>query len=671
MTFNTLFKTGLCLLCLYSFTERASAQEEKDKCHVTDDKKALALYEKGCDNKKYKREERIDFLTKATEADPEYVDAYYKLASIQVILANLHQNPYDGALPYFKKVIEICPSFHSDPFYYVGYTYYVNEKYAEAIPFLQKYLDFKSDDPKKFNKDFEFFQSNAAQMIRFGKIYDELKKNIVPFDPKPVKGVCTDRDEYLGLISPDNERMYFTRRQAEISMQAYQSDRQTENFMYATRGANGEFDGGHKMPSPFNTYPNQGGATISIDNKHMYFTIGKDDGGDKPNFDIYTCDRGDGFWGEIKNCGAPLNDPNSWDSQPSISANGKILYFASDRPGGFGGSDIWMSRKKADGTWDVPVNCGPKINTKGEEKTPFIHSDSETLYFSSDGLPGVGGQDIFYVRKDDKGQWEDPKNIGIPINTGGDDVGFFVSTDGHYGYLASNQRFNGGGMGGYDIYYFELYEKARPQKVAFVRGEVKNEEGKPAGNIKVEIKSANSKTKTEVVVDTITGQYSAVVNMRKKEDFIITVKKEGAAFSSQLVSADSASSKPKQLNLEVKKVVMGSAYTLNNLYYRSNSSELEGRSKVVLEEFAAYLKDNPKIRIEIRGHTDNVGDAKTNMGLSTDRALTVYETLEGLGVPKAQLSAYKGFGSTQPLADNGTEGGRSKNRRTEFFVLGN
>ncbi|HXC04786.1 MAG TPA: OmpA family protein, partial [Bacteroidia bacterium] len=386
------------------------------------------------------------------------------------------------------------------------------------------------------------------------------------------------------------------------------------------------------------------------------------------NFDIYYCDLIDGKWGEIKNCGPVINDKTAWDSQPSISADGQTLYFASDRPGGYGGSDIWTSHKKKDGSWDTPVNLGPTINTAGEEKTPFIHSDSETLYFSSDGLPGFGGQDIFYVRKDDKGAWEEPKNIGSPINTPNADVGFFVSTDGHYGYFASNQKQKNQGPGGYDIYSFELYEKARPQKVAFVRGQVKMEEGKPKGDLKVEIKSANSKTKTEVVLDTISGSYAAVVNMKKKEDFIITVKKSGAAFSSQLVSADSIGSRPKKMDLEVKTVQQGAAYPINNLYYRTNSAELEGRSKIVLEEFAAYLKENPQLKVEIYGHTDNVGDPKSNLGLSTDRALTVYDMLEKFGVSKNQLVSFKGFGSAKPVADNATEAGRAKNRRTEFFV---
>jgi outer membrane protein OmpA-like peptidoglycan-associated protein len=646
-------------------------QDEKDKCHHADSKKALELYEKGCDNKKYKREDRINFLTKATEEDPEYVEAYYKLATIALTVANLHQESYKSTVANFLKVIEICPGFHSDPYYYVGFNYYEEENYPEAIKYLQKYLDFKDDDPKKYSKDFEFFQSNAGQMIRYAKVYDDLKKNIVPFDPKPVPGICTSKDEYLGIITPDDEQMYFIRRGLASSFGLpYQTDKLVETFCFAQRDKIGHFNEGEKMPAPFNTFENQGGATVSIDNQHLFFTIGKDEGGDNPNFDIYYCDKVDGEWGEIKNCGAPINDPKAWDSQPSISADGKTLYFASDRPGGYGGSDIWMSHKKPDGKWDVPVNLGPKINTKGEEKTPFIHSDSETLYFSSDGLPGVGGQDIFYVRKDEKGAWEDPKNIGIPINTAADDLGFFVSTDGHYGYFASNLPQKNQGMGGYDIYSFELYEKARPQKVAFVKGDLKMEEGKTAGKVKIEIKSTNSKTKTEVVIDTITGHYAAVVNMKKKEDFIITVKKEGAAFSSQLVSADSVSAKPRQVDMDLKAVTPGSAYTLNNIYYRSNSAELEGRSRIVLEEFALYLKENPGIKIEIYGHTDNVGDPKSNQSLSGDRALTVYETLEKMGVPKNQLVAFKGFGATQPIADNSTDAGKAKNRRTEFFVVG-
>jgi outer membrane protein OmpA-like peptidoglycan-associated protein len=668
-TLNRILLSGMSVLL---FNAHSFSQEEKDKCHHAEDKKAISNYEKGIDNKKYKRDERIDFLNKAIEIDPEYVEAYYKLGVIQVLLADLSKGVYKGVIAPFSKVIELCPTFHSDPFYYVGFAYYEEENYPEAVKYLQKYIDFKDEDPKKYNKNFEFFQSNAAQMIKYGKVYDELKKNIVPFDPKPVPGICTEKDEYLGIITLDDQQMYFTRRgKAVLKGKAWETTQLEEMFCYSIRDEHGNFDAGQKLPKPFNEESNQGGATLSSDNKHLFFTIGKDEGGEIQNFDIYTCDGGIGAWGPIKNLGAPVNDPKSWDSQPSISADGKTLYFSSDRPGGYGGADIWVTTKQKDGSWGVPANLGPKINTKGEEKTPFIHSDSETLYFSSDGLPGVGGQDIFYVRKDEKGAWEEPKNIGIPINTPADDVGLFVSTDGHYGYFASNLPQKNPGMGGYDIYSFELYEKARPQKVAFIKGELKNEDGKPPQNMKVEIKSANSKTKTEVLIDSATGSYSAVVNMKKKEDFIITVKKEGAAFTSQLVVADSVSAKPRQVNLEVKTMTPGAAYTLNNLYYRSNSAELEGRSKIVLEEFASYLKENPHVKIEIHGHTDNVGDAKTNLGLSTDRALTVYETLEKFGVAKTQLIAYKGFGATKPIADNASENGRSKNRRTEFFVVGN
>ncbi len=660
------------VVVLHAQDDKAS-EEVKLKCDERGtDKAASEYYDKGCDNKKYKREERIAFLLKATELDPEYLDAWWKLASIQITVANLHNDSYKPAIPYLLKVIELCPTYHSDPFYYVGYNYYLEENYPEAIKYLQKYIDFKEEDPKKYNKEFEFFLSNSKDMIKYAKIYEDLKKNIVPFDPHPVKGVCTPKDEYLGIITPDNEEMYFVRRGPATANknQIYQTDKLEETFSYSVRGSNGEFNAGNMMPRPFNTYDNQGGATVSIDNQHMYFTIGKDEGGTNPNFDIYYCDKMNGVWGEIKNCGPVINDPNSWDSQPSISADGKTLYFASDRPGGFGGSDIWLSHKKADGNWDIPVNAGPKINTKFEEKTPFIHSDSETLYFSSDGLPGFGGQDIFFVRKDEKGNWEDPKNIGSPINTAGDDVGFFASTDGHLGYFATNKPQKNPGMGGYDIYYFELYEKARPQKVAFVKGDLKLMDGRPVSGAQVEIKSANSKTKTNVVMDTLTGHYSAVVNMKKKEDFIITVKQEGAAFSSHLVSADSVNAKPKNYDLDVKSVLPGSSYTLNNLYYRTNSAELEGQCKIVLEEFASYLKENPSIKIEIYGHTDNVGDEKKNQSLSADRALTVYEALEKLGVPKSQLVAFKGFGSTKPVADNATEAGKAKNRRTEFYVVG-
>jgi outer membrane protein OmpA-like peptidoglycan-associated protein len=657
-------------LFIASFTSYA---QDEAKCQEIDNKKAKKLYEQGID-KKFKKEERLAFLKQAMELEPDYVDANFAFASERLRTLSINEEKYKPVEPYLKKVVEICPKYHSDPYYYLGFIAWEDENYDDCIKYLKQYLDFKDDDEKKFNKDYEALLSQSKQMIRYAKVYSELFKNKVPFDPKPVEGICTEKDEYLPIITSDDEMMLFTRKQPYVNKDmVYETDKEMELFSYANRSkTTGLFNKGQRMPYPFNKNGSEGGATMSIDNKHVFFTSCKDEGGPTINCDIYTADNINGEWTEAKKVEG-INDPIFWDSQPSIASDGKTLYFASDRKGGRGGVDLYVTVKDlATGVWSKPENLGSVINTNADEKSAFIHSDFQTLYFSSDGHPGVGGFDIFFSKKGDDGKWSEPKNIGIPINTNRDDLGFFVSTDGHLGYFASNEpsRSNGKSIGKYDIFSFDLYKEARPDEVAFFRGKIEDHgQGDPKG-FKVEVKDAVTNKITEAMVDTITGNYSVVVNTKTKSDLIITVKKDNYAFSSQLVKKDSLiSAKPVKINMAVDTIKVGKTYTLNNIYYNTNSADLDPSSAVVINEFAEFLKSNPSLKIEVRGHTDNVGDQKSNLALSTDRAFSVRDLLIAKGIEEKRLINFKGYGASVPVADNATEAGRAKNRRTEFVIV--
>ncbi|HEY4797856.1 MAG TPA: OmpA family protein, partial [Bacteroidia bacterium] len=506
-----------------------------------------------------------------------------------------------------------------------------------------------------------------------------------------------DKDEYLPFISPDNEIAFFTRRmKVQFSDRAWDNSQQKEYFCYSERGDDGKFPVGEPMPTPpFNIHYNEGGASITIDNKHLYYTVVEENG----NYDIYKSDFVKGQWTEGKSVGNMINSADSWDSQPSISADGKTLYFASNRPGGYGGVDLWKSEKDEFGNWKPAVNLGPKINTPGDEKSPFLHWDSKTLYFSSgDNEQGytthmnLGGFDIFYSKMDSAGKWMKPKNIGYPINTSGNDVGFFVSSDGKYGYFASNdnQKTLGKSVGGYDLYYFELPKNVRPDEVAIIRGKVTTDSGKAITAVNVELKDVVTKKITKAVVDSATGEYAVASNITKRHDQILIVKKDGYAFSSQLISMkDSAIAKQdstekkssasvppyekspvlKAADIKTDSVKEGKAFTLNNIYFGPSRSDLKDESKFVLDEFVDYMKENSSIAIEIYGHTDNIGNDQDNQNLSSDRAFTVLEYLRAHGVNKDQIKGYKGFGKTKPVASNDTEEGRAKNRRTEFVIV--
>jgi outer membrane protein OmpA-like peptidoglycan-associated protein len=428
--------------------------------------------------------------------------------------------------------------------------------------------------------------------------------------------------------------------------------------MFAKRQQDGEFNPGEPMPLPFNQYVNnnEGGATISKDNRYIFFT--RNDNG---NFDLYYSELIKGNWGEIINLGENVNDKKQWDAQPSLASDGKTLYFATYRDSVFGTSDIYKTVRN-NGKFSVAVPLS--FNTNGNEKSPFIHPDNKTIYFSSDSLPGMGGFDIYMSKKDEDNKWGTPVNLGYPINTEADEVGFFVSTDGHKGYFASNKL---SGSGGYDIYSFDLPDDKKPEKVLFVKGQVKGDDEDIPLAAKIELRNLTTSEVFDVDYDSLTGNYASVVLF--DADYIMTVKKEGYAYNSEYFSkSDSTIQGVVTSDMDVKKMEIGTAYKLNNILFETNSSKLNRSSENIIRDFYGFLKENPKVSVSIHGHTDTEGDAASNMKLSNDRAKAVYDFLIKSGIDQGRLS-YKGFGQTKPLTENATEEGRAQNRRTEFVII--
>ena len=226
------------------------------------------------------------------------------------------------------------------------------------------------------------------------------------------------------------------------------------------------------------------------------------------------------------------------------------------------------------------------------------------------------------------------------------------------------------GVGRYDLFSFDLYKEARPQETTFLRGDVKDKEGNKVAGGQVEITNTVTKEKTLAVVDSAKGTFMVAINLKKKDDILITVKKDDYAFNSKVISIKAAtfSNEPKPLSLELNEAKEGSSFVLNNLYYNTNSADLKSESFIVLDAFAEYLKANSTIHIEVQGHTDNVGAAAANEALSANRAFTVKAYLDEKGIDGKRISA-KGYGPQKPLAENTTEEGKAKNRRTEFLII--
>jgi outer membrane protein OmpA-like peptidoglycan-associated protein len=331
--------------------------------------------------------------------------------------------------------------------------------------------------------------------------------------------------------------------------------------------------------------------------------------------------------------------------------------------GGYGGYDIYRSIQSEAGEWGTPVNLGPLINSTGNEKSPFIHPDGKSLYFSSDGWPGLGGYDIFFSRMKDDGSWSKPRNIGYPINSAEDEVGFFVSTDGTKGFFASNKL---SGKGGWDLYSFELYNDARPDKVLFIKGTVKSESDAEPVKARIELTNIDTKKTAQIPLDSTTGKYVAVTSFNS--DYIMTVKKEGYVYESRYIAKiDSSFKNPAEVNVEIQPIELNKSYRINDIYFGFNSFELTAESKVVLDQLINFLNENLSICIQIQGHTDNIGNDAANLKLSGDRATSVYNYLIEKGIDPRRLT-HQGFGKSMPVATNATEDGRAKNRRTVFVI---
>lgn len=648
---------GFLCLILFLTINSAIAQSEKN-CPEIKNSRADKIYEKGIKAFRQRNySEAIQQLRNTIDIEPEYVDAHFVLGLIYIKESRMSLKT---AKKYFLDVIDLCPDYDPYVYYHLARIYYGAQEYEEAYKLISVFLE----DVDKIDSDEEY--SNAVGIQEYSAFYIEMFNNPVPFDPMPVPGVSTEYDEYLPIISPDNEMALFTRK-FKIPPQKgdmFQSEQFKERFMFSWKEGE-QFDRGRNMPYPFNQKPNEGGATLTIDNKLLFYTIcsyTKDQ--QYFNCDICYSEFKDGAWADIQSISDKVNLNNAWESQPSVTSDGKTIFFVSDREGGYGGYDIYTTNKDKSGCWCEPINLGPIINTAGNEKTPFIHTDSKTLYFSSDGRMGIGGYDIFFSKLNVDGDWIEPENIGYPINSFDDDVGFFVSTNGEHGYFASN-KFEG--IGGWDLYYFELYEDARPEKVLFLKGKLAGVDENAFNKTRIELRNTETRAVTEIEVDTVTGEYVAAVLFNA--DFVMIVKEQGFVQETKYISKiDPRYTEPVNAEVKLEPIEIGKSYRLNDIYFDFNSTELTNESKYVIDEFYEFLNENPGLKISIQGHTDNIGSTEDNLKLSESRAEAVFQYLINIGVDSSRLD-FKGFGEQNPVADNITENGRSLNRRTEFVIV--
>lgn len=616
----------------------------------TTDKKAAKLFEEG--RLYYMKGDLANAeqsFIKAVKIDPKFKEAYLLLGDLGADKKDLA-----SAVANYKMAMEIDPKFFPRANYIIGNIEKKLGHFSEAEKYYRLYLEHADDTAN--------FAETAKNMERV-RVADRLMKNPVPFVPVNLgPNVNTDKAEYQPSVTADEQLIVFTRLVKTGSSPCASPDGHTEDFFYSNKSDKGWLPA-QNMGRPLNTDCNEGAQALSPDGRYMFFTAcHRQDG--LGRCDIYWAKSEGKGWGIPENLGVPVNS-KYWETQPSFSSDGRTLYFASNMPGGFGKSDLWKSELREDGTWTKPENLGPEINTPGDENSPFIHPDDQTLYFASDYHPGIGGIDLFYVRKDARGKFFRPVNLGYPINTLEDERSLSISTDGRTAYYASK---NLEGYGDYDLYSFELYPEARPQEVTYMKGRVSDATTKKmleAGFELIDLKTG------EVVVkstsDKVSGEF--LVCIPANRDYALNVSKNGYLFHSENFSLREVKTvgEPFRKNVELTPIRVDVPVVLRNIFFETGSAELKSESRVELDKLVELLQKNPGMQIEISGHTDNVGGKEFNLKLSDNRAKSVSAYLVSKGIRAERLTT-KGFGDSKPIDDNATEQGRANNRRTEFKV---
>ena len=584
-------------------------------------------------------------LVSLTSDEPKFIDGWLLLGELYN-----EQSMYDKGRSALLHVMNLDPNYSSKSWFFLADSYWNLDSFISCANACDRYLQFQTITKER--------QQQALQLKTNAEFSAEAILHPVPFEPKSLgKNVNSDLPEYLPSVTGDEQTIVFTRRLGK-GLGA------NEDF-FTSRKINGEWTPAVPFSGTVNTPYNEGAQSLTPDGNELYYAACDKPGG-YGSCDIYYTLRRGKDWTEVRDVGAPVCT-NAWETQPCIGADGNTLYFVAARPGGKGGSDIWVSFKSKNGKWQTPVNLGDSINTPYDEKSPFIHPDGVTLYFSSKGHPGFGGDDIFISRKKADGTWSTPKNIGYPINTKSDENSFVVSLNGKHAYFASD-RFSDDRN--FDLFYFDLYQEAQPQPTTFLKGFVLDgESSMPVGATVQLIDLATGQIMGESDSDPVDGSY--LVSIPNGKDYALNVSAKGYLFYSENFSLkDHPAEKPFLIDVMLSKISVNVPVVLHNIFFETDSYVLKDESKIELNRLADFLNQNPTLKILIGGHTDDQGTAEHNLTLSENRAKTVYDYLISQGIVASRLS-YKGFGESKPVAANDTEEGRAANRRTEFTVISN
>ncbi len=639
---NHIFLLSAALLALLFTASQVQAQ------YSGVNKKALKWYHQAEEAYRSNNNQKaLQLLSRAAKKDPQFVEVWLLKADV---LTEMGEN--DKAIEAYQHALAIDSTFFPPAWFYMGDLLMSSGNYARASKAFETFIKMKNVSPA--------LRKKAKRQLLWAETAKKLTDNPVKVTiDKLDSSINTADDEFVNWVSTDNKKLIFTRKTRVLNPENREAAYREQFFKSVKQDS--VWQKTERMNLSWAENQNVGAMSLTADGKALYFTGCRWPDG-MGRCDLYTSHLHNHTWQEPVNLGSTVNS-TGWESQPFVSANGKYLLFSSTRPGGYGGSDIWMSVKLKNNRWSPPVNLGDSINTPGNEMAPFLYADNQTLVFSSDGHPGMGQQDLFISRKNSAGIWSKAENLGYPINTKQSEINLIYSLDGKHIWISSNRESNN-----YNIFKIPVYPEIKPGKVLFFYGKVvdaKTEKPLPAQIILTDvitgrkISSRNSTTDDGTFLMVMEPRQTYAFNIMAKGYLMLSDK-----FTPEKELSDSINITKTFRLIPIKR---GSSFTLNNLYFETDSPELNSRSFAELSKLVEFLKLNPALQLEIRGHTDNSGRIDYNLTLSRQRAKAVFTYLTTHGISKNRLS-FKGFGASQPVAGNNTNEGKAKNRRVELVV---
>ncbi|RFM25982.1 OmpA family protein [Deminuibacter soli] len=608
-------------------------------------KKSLEAYEKAMlQLRDGLVKDAIPLLGKAIEYDPAYIEPYLSMAGVYGELKE-----YQKSVDYYEK----ARSLDSTYFKYYCLPYSINlaglGRFEDALHATDSFLSIPNLNEKSVRGGrsarhcYEFAIDYAQTHPATGYVFQPVNMG---------DSINSPQAEYYPSFTINDSVFVFTRRGQGIR----------EDFMQSLKTPAG-YTKASVINGSINNEPSKGAINISQDGEWLIFAgnFGNKGFG---NFDLYISYNTPNGWSEPVNLGGNINT-EYWESSPSLSSDKNALYFSSDRPGGYGGNDLYVSYRQPNGKWSPAVNMGPTINTRGDELAPFVHADNQTLYYTSSGLPGYGGTDLYVLRKDSSLNWGKPENLGYPINTIENEGSLFVASDGVTAYYASDRADTRGQL---DLYKFDLRPDIRPARTLYVQGYVTDADTHKGIPCTVELTdNVSRKALTRLQTDE-TGFY--FVTLPGGKDYTFTVNRKGYLFYSDLyILSNKTPDSTYKKDIALQPIRLNAGLTFRNIQFATNSFQLEPVSTIELDKLVQLLGDNPTLKVQISGYTDNTGNAADNLKLSANRAKSVVDYLVSKGIAVTRLSS-KGYGATMPVASNATEEGKAQNRRTTFTITG-